>query len=182
MFYDDKIWKLYTINENSTDRCYHMYKMEEETDDLRPHYGVHILDIQKIKIVNGTLELEPAIELFKERTDSIISIQEDEKYNILSDKTHLRSQLEDYCNNGKKWLYQVFLSLLDKNVPSNIIYLSDLIVLGYALDIEKLYIYDPACRPLYTTDAPASTVKRRRGVSDYRVPVEPSTENFKRID
>ena len=54
-------------------------------------------------------------------------------------------------------------------------------MLGYALDIEKLYIYDPACRPVYTTDAPASTAKKRRG-GEGKVPVyEPTKPNYIRV-
>ena len=139
----------------SMDRFYSLRPNEGEDPDFRAREGLHLIDMRDstgMEIANLVLPVPEYTTvtgnlLPQSRAFDINNVQYPEA----------RSRLENYFKNvlyagapretKEEQVFNLILNkIFSKTQPD--VYLSDIIMLGYILKVQKLQIYDPLCRPL----------------------------------
>jgi len=165
-----EIWVLKKVLPDSMDREYSLKPNEGEDPEFRAHEGVHMIDMRHSKLI-GLVENIKIVRNTERENISDITPNEFDKNNLQEAKARerLKSGLEnvllDSMQTRSRKAKKAFQSILDDIQNLKIVYLSQIITLGYLLDIENLYIYDPACRPLSDSEVPAMAAKIHRGGS-----------------
>lgn len=152
-----EIWVLKRINKFSYDRYYQLKPNEDEEEEYQVHEGLHIFDLR------GTdgIEVQNVVDLTWKGTLT----GEQEKGNPALDTNNLKT-LE--CKNRffnyvktrfpiggrdtakNKAIIRAIAGIL-YSVQKGELYLSEICLLGFLLDIKMLTVYDPACRPITHT-------------------------------
>ena len=164
-----EIWVLKKVLPGSMDREYSLKPNEGEDPEFRAHEGVHMIDTRHPQMSELVKDIKIILNKQRERI-SDIKPGEFDKNNL--QKSNARQRLElafqnilltkDLIQTRSRKIQKAFNSILDDIEHNQIVYLSQIIMLGYLLGIEKLYIYDPACRPLSDSDVPAMAAKIHR--------------------
>ena len=139
-----EIWVLKELTSDSLERTYFLSPKEGEDPEFYGHEGLHIIDIRDTNKQEVTM------------TDEIKRYNMIEQLNDSLPSANTIRLLKTAFIKGKKRKIteeeRIFNLIMDKIKKTSWIKLSTIIMLGYILDIKKLYIYDPACRPLFKND------------------------------
>ena len=150
-----EIWVLKELTSDSLERTYSLAPNKGEDPTLYGHEGLHIIDIRD---TNKHKE-EVRTTYDETMTDEI---KRDEMIQQLS--ARLPSQeanelLSTTFKKGKKRKRtiteeeRIFNLIMEKKIKKKTwLKLSTIIMIGYILGIKKLYIYDPACRPIFKSN------------------------------
>ena len=163
----NEIWVLKELTTDSLDRSYFLAPNKDEDPKFFVHEGVHIIDIrdtnkQKAKTDETmTDEWEKMISELNKPLPTIETITW-LKETFFSKKKRTDPKTEE------EEIFDIIINKLKEKEPW--IDLSDIIMLGYILDIKKLYIYDPACRPLFDKNQEETTQGPRTDRYLRRVP------------
>jgi len=160
-----KVWVLKRINKSSFDRYYQLAPNEGEEPEYRVHVGLDIFDLR-----DSTGAEVPGVVDFNEWKTSLQNQINPEESNVFLDKNNLKVPeykfKERFFNYVKLRFPTTGVSPTDaaKNkairtairgilysVEEAKLYLSEICLLGFLLDIKMLTLYDPACRPLTHT-------------------------------
>jgi hypothetical protein len=164
-----EIWVLKKVLPSSMDREYSLKPNEGENPEFRAHEGVHMIDTRHPQMSKLVENIKIVLNKQRERI-SDINPGEFDKNNLQKSKARQRLELafqnilltKDVIQTRSRKIQKAFISILDDIERNQIVYLSQIIMLGYLLGIEKLYIYDPACRPLSDSAVPAMAAKIHR--------------------
>ena len=136
-----EFWVLKKLTSESLERSYFLSPNKKEDPTFFAHEGLHLIGIRDMYGGMDTPYDEMTREkMFKElmsrlpTAETITKLKD--KFLLKTDKRELTKQEQIF----NKIMHEIKSGWLD---------LSTIIMLGYILDIKKLYIYDPACRPLY---------------------------------
>jgi hypothetical protein len=180
-----KIWVLKRINKSSFDRYYQLAPNEGEEPEYRVHVGLDIFDLRDS---NGAEVVDDktgqTIIDFNEWKTSLTREIDPEKSNINLDANNLKvpnfsfkerffgyvkdrfpttsSGITSVVAEKNKAIRTAIRGIL-YSVDKAELYLSEICLLGFLLDIKMLTLYDPACRPLtYTvTDKEGEEIKSK---------------------
>jgi hypothetical protein len=157
-----KIWVLKRINKSSFDRYYQLKPNEGEEPEYRVHEGLHIFDWRE---KNG-LEVPGVID-FNEWKDTLRIERNPKESNKALDKNNLKDAIfktkffnkviEKFPLAGspqeikKNRAIRIAIAGILYSIQNEELYLSEICLLGFLLDIDMLTVYDPACRPLTHT-------------------------------
>jgi len=165
-----KIWVLKKLYKSSFDRYYQLAPNEGEEPEYRVHVGLDIFDLRDsngAEVVNA--QGQTIVDFNKWKEDLIKEI-DPEQSNINLDANNLKEPEFDF--KGRFFTYVkgrfpttgVASVVAAKNkairrairgilysVEKAELYLSEICLLGFLLDIQLLTLYDPACRPLTHT-------------------------------
>jgi hypothetical protein len=159
----NEIWVTKKIKPDSADRYFQLKPNEGEDPRFRAREGLHLIDMRnKLGLEIDNLVLPIVNVRFEESRVPLPLSREFDKNNILFPEA--RARLDAYFltlgyarGTKEEIVYNLIINkIYNKSEPHA--YLSELIMLGYILKIDKLQIYDPLCRPL----------KRESVVSDTR--------------
>jgi len=152
-----EIWVLKRINKFSYDRYYQLKPNEGEEPEYQVHEGLHIFDLR------GTDGVEVGNVVDLEWKESLK--KEPEKGNPELDTNNLKNPAaKDKFFSYVKTKFPIAGADAAKNksiiraiagilysIEKEELYLSEICLLGFLLDIKMLTIYDPACRPITHT-------------------------------
>jgi hypothetical protein len=174
-----EIWVTKKIKPDSADRYYQLRPNIGEDIEFRAKEGLHLIDMRDshgIEIANLVL----AVSEYNDASGNFLPIpNEFDKNNIQFPEA--RSRLEHYFYNILNVIRESKEDIVFKLIIGNIfsktepnVYLSEIIMLGYILQINKLQIYDPLCRPMEDESIKAST----RSKENYRgqIPAKEAAE------
>jgi hypothetical protein len=142
-----EIWVLKKLtSDGSLDRSYYLSPNKGESIKYFPHEGLHIIDIR------DTNNQEMTDETMTDETnrDKMIGQLKDrlpspDTSRMLKTKFIQKNEKRNSPDTKEE---KIFDRIMNEIKVTAWIDLSTIIMLGYILDIKKLYIYDPACRPL----------------------------------
>lgn len=186
-----KIWVLKTLNKFSYDRYYQLKPNQGEDPNYRVHEGFHIFDFRD---ANGNEVVNAQGQTIVDFSNWKITMQREgaKARNDLLDTNNLknpdfRKRFFDYVKNrfpitgvpptvstGNKAIRTAIRGIL-YSIEHDELYLSEICLLGFLLEIQMLSLYDPACRPFthtVTTDKGKEIIsttrsgKVREGVDD----------------
>jgi hypothetical protein len=150
----NEIWVTKKVKPDSADRYYQLRPNEGEEPDFRAREGLHLIDMRNaggLEIPNLVLPVGES--RWGPKRNSLPNSKEFDINNIQFPEA--RARLERYFygvlgiqrttkeDNAFKLITNKIFSKTEPNL-----FLSELIMLGYLLDIKRLQIYDPLCRPL----------------------------------
>jgi hypothetical protein len=157
----NNIWKHKTLTENTDDRDYYLEPNPDESPDMAAYEGIHIL-FEKLDS-NFSIMNKVHIPVHEPKTPPNIAFNNN---NILTNEITnnilaYTSQL--YNSDPANPNVRIVRKILDNVRQKLTIRLSDIVMLGYCLQINNLDIFDPACRPVYSigTLRPDKTGKYR---------------------
>jgi hypothetical protein len=166
-----KIWVLKKLYKSSFDRYYQLAPNEGEEPEYRVHVGLDIFDLRDsngAEVVNAQGQ---TIVDFNDWKEKLIKGKLDpEQSNIYLDENNLKEPLFSFKDKFFDYVKGRFPTKgltpaeVAKNkairrairgilfsVENEELYLSEICLLGFLLDIKMLTLYDPACRPLTHT-------------------------------
>jgi hypothetical protein len=144
----NNIWKHKRLTENTDDRYYQLRPNAGESPIFDAHEGIHLL-FEKLftgipSLLNPLTEYIPNTPTPNFDNNNIILQQ-------LTINKILRYTLHLYNNDQGADNYQNVTKILKEFLTTRV-YLSSIVMLGYCLKIDLLYIFDPACRPVTSSD------------------------------
>ena len=145
-----EIWVLKELTSDSLERTYSLVPNKGENPKLYAHEGLHIIDIRR------TTDDETM-------TDETMTDEKkrDKMIQQLSARLPSREANESLSRTFKKEKRKrtiteeerIFNLIMEKKIKKKTwLKLSTIIMIGYILGIKKLYIYDPACRPIFKSN------------------------------
>jgi hypothetical protein len=159
----EEIWVTKRVKPDSADRHYQLRPNEGENPEFRAREGLHLIDMRNangIEIPNLVLPVSES--RWGPKRNPLPTSREFDLNNIQFPEA--KTRLENYFyrvlgiqratkeDNAFKLIMDKIFS---KTEPD--IFLSELIMLGYLLRIQRLQIYDPLCRPLEDSSTVAET-------------------------
>ena len=168
---NDAIWKSISVTPERSDRYYSLEPVENEDMALDPKYGLHI--------INATNNIGMHSSQFFDPSQPVIGLGESINFssNINSDEPSYYNNVVNSPPPPQLSLTQRLLSPFTKRRPDRIIItsdieyiltnirttktvrLSDLIFMGFLMNITNLTIFDPACRPKYSLKSTRNSVR-----------------------
>jgi hypothetical protein len=139
-----EIWVLKELTSDSLERTYSLAPNKGEDPEFYAHEGLHIIDIRDTnkQEVTTTDEIK-RYNMIEQLNDSLPSAN---AIRLLK-TTFIKGKKRQITEEQK--IFDIIMNQIKKTPWID---LSDIIMLGYILNIKKLYIYDPACRPLFKND------------------------------
>ena len=169
-----KIWVLKKLYKSSFDRYYQLAPNEGEEPEYRVHVGLDIFDLR-----DSTGAEVPGVVDFNDWKNSLLAEINPEKSNVFLDANNLKVPDFDFKERFFNYVKLRFPTIeaaiqrgnaaaIQKAIKKNKairtairgilysvekaeLYLSEICLLGFLLDIQVLTVYDPACRPLTHT-------------------------------
>ena len=144
----NNIWKHKRLTENTDDRYYQLRPNTGESPIFDAHEGIHLL-FEKLftgipSLLNPLTEYIPNAPTPNFDNNNIILQQ-------LTINKILRYTLHLYNNDQAADNYINVTKILKEFLTTRV-YLSSIVMLGYCLKIDLMYIFDPACRPVTSSD------------------------------
>jgi len=149
-----EIWVTKKVKPDSVDRHYQLRPNEGEDPNFRAREGLHLIDMRDARGIEiPNLVLPVAESRWGPKSNSLPTSRGFDLNNIQFPEA--RGRLENYFyrvlriqrttkeDNAFKLITDKIFSKSNPHV-----FLSELIMLGYLLKIQRLQIYDPLCRPL----------------------------------
>ena len=169
-----KVWVLKRISKSSFDRYYQLKPNEGEDPAYRVHEGLHIFDFRQAngaEVVDNSGQTVVQFNTWKEALKRVSPDPTDE--NEMLDTNNLKNpEFRAKFFEHIKTKFPI-MSVAAKPVPTTLpeknkairraiagilysiekeeLYLSEICLLGFLLDIKMLTVYDPACRPVTHT-------------------------------
>ena len=169
-----KVWVLKRISKSSFDRYYQLKPNENEAHEYRVHEGLHIFDFRQVtgaEVLDKSEQTVVQFNTWKEalKRESPDPTDENEMLDTNNLKNpefrskffeHIKTEFPIMSVAAKP----VQTTLAEKNkairravagilysIEKENLYLSEICLLGFLLDIKMLTVYDPACRPITHT-------------------------------
>jgi len=187
-----KVWVLKRISKSSFDRYYQLEPNEGEDPAYRVHEGLHIFDLRDeagVEVPN-VVEFNAWKEALKRESPS-----KEDKNEMLDTNNLIKNACEtrfftyvktkfpttgDAKQAEKNKAIRRAIAGILYSIESKKMYLSEICLLGFLLEINMLTLYDPACRPITHTISDAKGVEilstTRSGL------VRPVDEVYKIVD
>jgi len=161
-----KIWVQKRLNQHSYDRYYQLAPNDGENPDFRVHEGLHIYDLRNEQGVEvPSLVQFNKINSWKEtvgkKTGILRASTSSQMTNVELDINNLNNKVfrdsflkyvETKLSGSRSSTESVkkitAIKGILKSIEKKELYLSEICLLGFLLDIQMLTIWDPACRPL----------------------------------
>lgn len=154
-----QIWVLKRLNKFSNDRYYQLEPKEDEPVEFRVHEGLHLFDLrnndgQEIpdvvnfdKFSKWKKSIEIKSKKLREATQAQIT-NDDLDFSNLKD-SDFRKTFKEYVQTlGLPPAKIAAIERILLSIEKKQLYLSEICLLGFLLDIKMLTLFDPACRPL----------------------------------
>jgi len=159
----EEIWVTKRVNPDSADRYYQLRPNEGENPEFRAREGLHLIDMRNangIEIPNLVLPVSES--RWGLKRNPLPTSREFDLNNIQFPEAKRRLEAYFYGvldiqratkeDNAFKLITNKIFSKTEPNL-----FLSELIMLGYLLKIQRLQIYDPLCRPLEDSSTVSET-------------------------
>uniref|UniRef100_A0A6C0H385 Uncharacterized protein n=1 Tax=viral metagenome TaxID=1070528 RepID=A0A6C0H385_9ZZZZ len=147
-----EIWVLKKLTSESLERTYYLSPNKGESIKFYAHEGLHVIDVRDTNksemrdetIIDETIDETKRLEIMVEQLKDRLPTPKE----IIRFKRKFIPESEDRIPKETTTQEQIFHQIMNEIKTNVWLKLSTIIMLGYILDIKKLYIYDPACRPL----------------------------------
>jgi hypothetical protein len=152
-----EIWVLKRINKFSYDRYYQLKPNEGEEPEYQVHEGLHIFDLRGADgvEVKNVVDLKWNKSLKKEKQKGNPALDTNNLKNpAAKDRffSYVKTKFPIVGANAakNKSIIRAIAGIL-YSIEKKELYLSEICLLGFLLDIKMLTVYDPACRPITHT-------------------------------
>uniref|UniRef100_A0A6C0JYA8 Uncharacterized protein n=1 Tax=viral metagenome TaxID=1070528 RepID=A0A6C0JYA8_9ZZZZ len=159
----EEIWVTKKVKPDSADRYYQLRPNEGENPEFRAREGLHLIDMRDvggIEIPNLVLPVSES--RWGPKRNPLPTSMEFDLNNIQFPEAKRRLEAYFYgvldiqrATKEDNAFKLITNKIFSKTEPD--IFLSELIMLGYLLKIQRLQIYDPLCRPLEDSSATSET-------------------------
>lgn len=159
----EEIWVTKKVNPDSADRYYQLRPNEGEDPEFRAREGIHLIDMRDaMGLEIPDLVLPVSESRWGPKRNPLPTSREFDINNIQfpEAKRRLEAYFYGVLGVGRGTKEDISFRLITNKIFSKTepaLFLSELIMLGYLLKIQRLQIYDPLCRPLEDSSATSET-------------------------